>query len=174
MTLEVKNKVKINSAVFIWILFCNLMIQLLLTSLEAISFCNWAFFLINILFFLITDVDFKERFIRVLVGSLVGIFAAGMLVYVSVTLVGMGVPDILCTMIPLTVCLAVIIILHPFFPRIFNNCAFAYFLVSLIDAPMAFVNMSSYMLSAVAGHFIVNIGTIIVIIKVTKRLERKG
>lgn len=174
MNRELKNKVKINTAVFLWILLCNLIVQVFLTEIESIGFCNWAFFLINILFFLMTDVDYKERFVRVLAGSLFGLLAAGMLIYTAGLLGSAGMSSLISLMIPLAVCLAVIIILHPVYPRVFNNCAFAYFLVSLIDAEAAFTEMTSYMCSAAAGHFIVNIGTVLVIMMMTRRIEKKG
>lgn len=169
-----KNGVKINFIVFIWIILCNFAVQLLAPSLESIHFYGWSFFLINILFFLIEGDDYRGRFWGVLIGSLVGLFAAGMLSLTAGKLLEAGMSQVVSVMIPLTVCLFIIIVLHPVVPSVFNNCSFAFFCVSLIDASTSFTNMTAYMLSAVAGHFIVNIGTILVICLGKKLVARKG
>ena len=171
MDKELKEKLKVNTVVFLWILLCNLLVQLLLPSLSNLGFYNWAFFLINILFFLVTEGEYRERFISVILGSAIGIFAAGMMDFIMTKLILWGTPDLWSIMIPLAFCLAVIIILHPVLPRIFNNCGFAYFLVSLIDAEAAFDNMPEYMASALAGHLIVNTGTVAIIIMMLKKKD---
>lgn len=173
MDIETKKKVKINAVVFLWILFCNSVVQIFFMQLSGIGFSTWAFFLINVLFFLMNDVDYKERFIRALIGSIVGLLAAGFMTFATEKLSVAGVTGVISIMMPLTVCLAVIIILHPIFPRLFNNCGFAYFVVALINSETAFVNMIPYMVSTVAGHLIVNTGTVAIIIIMSRCINKE-
>lgn len=168
-----KDHIIVSSIIFIWIVLVNFVVQLIHDGLNAVGFCNWAFFLITVLFFLVGEEDVKKKFRDVFCGSCVGIVLAGLLVVSEGVLMNIGLNRIAAIMIPLSVCLALIIIFHPLVPVLFNNCAFAYFLVSLIHAEQAFTGIPSYIGSAAAGHIIVNTGTLLIIHQAGKLLAKK-
>jgi len=180
-----KPQILLQVAVCIWIIICNLIVNLLDLPARGIHYTNWAFFMINILYFLVGEADMKKRYIQVLAGSLVGILLAGLTTLVLALLwseQGMGgrmsfVPSL---MIPLSVSLAILIILHPIFPTLFNNCGFVYYIVALTimenepwgGNPLS--NIPAYGLSAIAGHIIVNGGSLLIIATLSKHFAKKA
>jgi hypothetical protein len=168
-----KNQMIIQFCVFLWIVLCNLVVQSFLQPLGKIGFANWSFFLANILFFLMEEPSYKDRFLKVLYGSLVGLISAYLLVMVFTVLAKSGVNPTVSVMIPLTVVLFMIINLHPIFPKVFNNIGFAYFTIALIDAATAYSNITGYVVSAVAGNIIANGVAVLIILGFTKYFSNK-
>jgi hypothetical protein len=167
-----KNVMIIQFFVFLWIVLCNLIIQSFLQPLEDIGYINWSFFLANILFFLIEEPNYKDRFLKVLFGSLVGLLSAYFLAIIYTILEKSGMNPIVSIMIPLTIVLFLIINLHPIYPMVFNNIGFAYFVIALINAAAAYSKISDYIISAVAGNIIVNGIAVLIIIGLTKYLAK--
>lgn len=66
---KTKNKVIISSVILIWILICNIIIHINSIWLSELGFTNWAFFLINILFFLLEEKNIKKKSIFILAGE---------------------------------------------------------------------------------------------------------
>jgi hypothetical protein len=163
-----KNVMIIQFFVFLWIVLCNLLIQSFLHPLEEIGYINWSFFLANILFFIIEDPSYKDRFLKVLFGSLVGLLSAYFLAIIYTILEKTGMNPIVSIMIPLTIVLFLIINLHPIYPIVFYNIGFAYFTIALINAAAAYSKITDYILSAVAGNLIVNGIAVLIIIGLTK------
>lgn len=180
-----KPQIILQIAVCIWIIICNLCVNLLGLPERGIHFTNWAFFMINILYFLVGEPDMKKRFIEVLAGSIAGILLAGFTTLVLALLweeQGMGgslsfVPSL---MIPLSVALIILIVLHPVCPMVFNNCGFVYYLVALTimenepwgDNPLS--NIPAYAISAIAGHIIVNGGSLLIITSMKNYFTKKA
>lgn len=171
---EQKNSLIIHIVIFFWIVLVNLIVQLTHAKIMQIGYCNWAFFLITVLFFLDGETDTKRKYKKVLVGSLIGILLAGLFTAAETMLAEQGISIVVAIMIPLAICLGLIIILQPVFPVVFNNCCFAYFLVSLMDAEHAFSGIPAYAGSTLAGHLIVNSGTLVIIYGMKKYLEAKS
>ncbi|WP_066304396.1 hypothetical protein [Bacillus sp. FJAT-29814] len=163
-----KEKMIIQFTVFMWIVLCNLVVQSFLEPLHEIGFTNWSFFLANILFFLLEDPSYKDRFLKVLFGSLVGLIGAYLLAIIYTILVENGVSHLFSVMIPLTIVLFLIINLHPILPKVFNNIGFAFFTIALIDAAGAYSHITGYIVSAVAGNLIVNGVAVLIIIELMK------
>ena len=158
-----KNKVIVSSVVLIWILICNIIIHINSSWLAALGFTNWAFFLVNILFFLLEEKNIKKKFVFVLAGSAVGIIVAGLFSKCFILLNNTGASEFICFLIPLVLSLGMIIVLHPIWPEFFNGCGFAYFMVALIDPLSAWSCMPQYLFSMAAGHIVLNIVALIII-----------
>ena len=167
-----KNVLIIQLFVFLWIVLCNLLVQSFHLPLEKIGYVNWSFFLANILFFILEEPDYKERFLKVLFGSLVGLISAYILAIVYTILAENGVNQVVSIMIPLTLVLFLIINLHPILPRFFNNIGFAYFLIALINPTAAYGHIVGYVSSVVAGNIIVNGVAVLIIIGLTKYFSK--
>lgn len=69
-----------------------------------------------------------------------------------------GVPHLAAVMIPLTVCIAALILLNPYLPVFFNNVGFCYFIISLINAKAAVEKLPVYLLSLLLGSIFLNLG----------------
>ena len=160
---KTKNKVIISSVILIWILICNIIIHINSIWLSELGFTNWAFFLINILFFLLEEKNIKKKSIFILAGSAVGIVVAGLFCKFFVLFHDMGAAEFLCFLVPIGLSLGIIIVLHPIWPVFFNGCGFAYFMVALIDPLSAWSCIPEYLFSMAAGHIVLNIGALIII-----------
>jgi hypothetical protein len=163
-----KEKMVIQFTVFLWIVLCNLVVQAFLEPLHEIGFTNWSFFLANVLFFLLEDPSYKDRFLKVLFGSSIGLIGAYLLAIIYTILSENGVGHLWAVMIPLTIVLFLIINLHPIFPKVFNNIGFAFFTIALIDAAGAYSHITGYIVSAVAGNLIVNGIAVLIIMELMK------
>lgn len=169
-----KAKIIIQFCIFLWIVVANFTVQLFHPQLEGLHFATWAFFMVNIFFFTMEEPDLKQRFLQVLCGSLFGLLGAFLLAIVYTVLTEAGMPILPATMIPLSIVLALIINLHAFFPMVFNNCAFAYFTVALIDPEAAFAHFVPYAVTAVAGHVIVNGVAILIMVLMGRHFASKA
>jgi hypothetical protein len=180
-----KPQMVVQICVCIWIIAANFIVNMLDLPEHGIHFANWCFFMINIIFFLSGEPDMKKRFVHTLVGSLVGIVLAG-LTTLGLALLwteqGMGgkmsyLPSL---MIPLSICLILLIVFHPIFPAVFNNCGFVYYLTSLtVMGAMpwggnALSNVPSYLICTILGHFIVNGVSLLIIGAVQKHYVNKA
>ena len=110
----------------VWILIAN-------AFFHVIEFdYSWLVFLSNIMLFTMEG-DIKDCFISVELGGLVGMVLTvlAMLAIAALTPVLGGLPGLL---VPLAVVLFILIILHPYAPKVLNNVGFAYLTVACIDA----------------------------------------
>ncbi len=97
----------------VWILIAN-------AFFHAIEFeYSWLVFLSNIMLFTMEG-DIKDRFLSVELGGLVGMVLTvlAMLAIAALTPVLGGLPGLL---LPLAVVLFILIILHPYAPKVLNN-----------------------------------------------------
>lgn len=101
-----------------WILIAN-------AFFHAIEFeYSWLVFLSNIMLFTMEG-DIKDRFISVELGGLVGM----VLTVLAMLAIGALTPvlgGMLGLLLPLGVVLFILIILHPYAPKVLNNVGFAY------------------------------------------------
>ena len=110
----------------VWILIAN-------AFFHVIEFdYSWLVFLSNIMLFTMEG-DIKDRFISVELGGLAGMVLTvlAMLAIAALTPVLGG---LLGLLLPLAVVLFILIILHPYAPKVLNNVGFAYLTVACIDA----------------------------------------
>ena len=119
----------------VWILIAN-------AFFHAIGFeYSWLIFLSNIMLFTMEG-DIKDRFISVELGGLVGM----VLTVLAMLAIGALTPvlgGMLGLLLPLGVVLFILIILHPYAPKVLNNVGFAYLTVACIDSTAFAANLAS-------------------------------
>ena len=109
----------------LWILIANAIIHV--TGLEY----SWLIFLSNIMMFTLEG-DVKDRFVTVELGGLVGLILT-VIALLSITALTPVLGGFFGFLIPLAVVLFILIILHPYAPKVLNNVGFAYLTVACID-----------------------------------------
>ena len=108
---------------------------------------SWLVFLSNIMLFTMEG-DIKDRFISVELGGLLGL------------------------LVPLAVVLFILIILHPYAPKVLNNVGFAYLTVACIDAETFAANLPRFFFVYIVGSLVFN-GVCILLMKPAKALAAK-
>ena len=111
----------------VWILIANAIIHV--TGLEY----SWLIFLSNIMMFTLEG-DVKDRFVTVELGGLLGLILT-VIALLSITALTPVLGGFFGFLIPLAVVLFILIILHPYAPKVLNNVGFAYLTVACIDTP---------------------------------------
>ena len=132
---------------------------------------SWLVFLSNIMLFTMEG-DIKERFVSVELGGLVGMVftVAAMLAIAALTPVLGGLFGLL---LPLAVVLFILIILHPYAPKVLNNVGFAYLAVACIDAETFASNLPLFFAVYIVGSLVFN-GVCILLMKPAKALAAKS
>ena len=148
----------------VWILIANAIIHV--TGMEY----SWLIFLSNIMMFTLEG-DVKDRFWTVELGGLVGLVltVAALLAITALTPV-LG--SFFGFLIPLAVVLFILIILHPYAPKVLNNVGFAYLTVACIDAETFAANLPRFFLVYIVGSLVFN-GVCILLMKPAKALAAK-
>ena len=100
----------------VWILIANAIIHV--TGLEY----SWLIFLSNIMMFTLEG-DVKDRFVTVELGGLVGLILT-VIALLSITALTPVLGSFFGFLIPLAVVLFILIILHPYAPKVLNNVGF--------------------------------------------------
>lgn len=130
-----------------WILIAN-------AFFHAIEFeYSWLVFLSNIMLFTMEG-DIKDRFISVELGGLVGM----VLTVLAMLAIGALTP-VLGGM--LGVVLFILIILHPYAPKVLNNVGFAYLTVACIDSAAFAANLPLFFGVYIVGSLVFNGGCVL-------------
>ena len=108
---------------------------------------SWLVFLSNIMLFTMEG-DIKDRFLSPVLGGLLGL------------------------LLPLAVVLFILIILHPYAPKVLNNVGFAYLTVACIDAETFAANLPRFFFVYIVGSLVFN-GVCILLMKPAKALAAK-
>ena len=149
----------------VWILIAN-------AFFHVIEFdYSWLVFLSNIMLFTMEG-DIKDRFLSVELGGLVGMVLTvlAMLAIAALTPVLGG---LLGLLLPLAVVvLFILIILHPYAPKVLNNVGFAYLTVACIDAETFAANLPRFFFVYIVGSLVFN-GVCILLMKPAKALAAK-
>ena len=148
----------------VWILIAN-------AFFHVIEFdYSWLVFLSNIMLFTMEG-DIKDRFISVELGGLAGMVLTvlAMLAIAALTPVLGGLPGLL---VPLAVVLFILIILHPYAPKVLNNVGFAYLTVACIAAEPFAANLPRFFCVYIVGSLVFN-GVCILLMKPAKALAAK-
>lgn len=137
----------------VWILIAN-------AFFHAIEFeYSWLVFLSNIMLFTMEG-DIKDRFISVELGGLVGM----VLTVLAMLAIGALTPvlgGMLGLLLPLGVVLFILIILHPYAPKVLNNVGFAYLTVACIDSATFAANLPLFFGVYIAGSLVFNGGCVL-------------
>ena len=148
----------------VWILIANAIIHV--TGLEY----SWLIFLSNIMMFTLEG-DVKDRFVTVELGGLVGLILT-VIALLSITALTPVLGGFFGFLIPLAVVLFVLIILHPYAPKVLNNVGFAYLTVACIDAETFAANLPRFFFVYIVGSLVFN-GVCILLMKPAKALAAK-
>ena len=144
----------------VWILIAN-------AFFHVIEFdYSWLVFLSNIMLFTMEG-DIKDRFLSVELGGLVG-----MVLTVLAMLAIAALTPVLGLLLPLAVVLFILIILHPYAPKVLNNVGFAYLTVACIDAETFAANLPRFFFVYIVGSLVFN-GVCILLMKPAKALAAK-
>lgn len=149
----------------VWILIANAVVHL--TGLEY----SWLIFLSNIMLFTMEG-DIKDRFASVELGGLVGLALTAVAMYVIGALAPV-LGSFWGFMLPLAVVLFVLIILHPYAPKVLNNVGFAYLTVACIDTAAFSEHMVQFFATFIIGSLIFN-GGCVLLMKPAKALALKS
>ena len=137
----------------VWILIAN-------AFFHAIEFeYSWLIFLSNIMLFTMEG-DIKDRFISVELGGLVGM----VLTVLAMLAIGALTPvlgGMLGLLLPLGVVLFILIILHPYAPKVLNNVGFAYLTVACIDSATFAANLPLFFGVYIVGSLAFNGGCVL-------------
>ena len=148
----------------VWILIANAIIHV--TGLEY----SWLIFLSNIMMFTLEG-DVKDRFVTVELGGLVGLILT-VIALLSITALTPVLGGFFGFLIPLAVVLFILIILHPYAPKVLNNVGFAYLTVACIDAETFAANLPRFFFLYIVGSLVFN-GVCILLMKPAKALAAK-
>lgn len=162
--------------VFLWIAVWNVIYQGIhgIWADSSIQVVNWAFFVTVTLFFMQEELTYKQRFWYTLVGGAVGlIFAAGIAVVCTVMMEN-GASYLLSVSVPLVIAIAMLILLNPYLPAIFNNVGFVYLIIAFVEVDKVITSLPSYFLSLLLGSIILNLGCSFLLNLYTKALTKKA
>ena len=138
-----------------WILIANAVIHL--TGMEY----SWLIFLSNIMMFTLEG-DVKDRLVTVELGGLVGlVFTVAALLSISALTPILG--DFFGFILPLAVVLFILIILHPYAPKVLNNVGFAYLTAACIDSAAFAANLPLFFGVYIVGSLVFNGGCVLLL-----------
>ena len=150
----------------VWILIVN-------AILHVVGFeYSWLIFLSNIMLFTLEG-DIKDRFVSVELGGLVGMVftVIALLAITFLTPVLGSFFGFLHARWPSV--LFVLIILHPYAPKVLNNVGFAYLTVACIDAETFAANLPLFFATYILGSLAFN-GVCVLLMKPAKTLAVKS
>ncbi len=152
-------------ALVVWIVIVN-------AVLHAINFeYGWLIFISNIMLFTMEG-DIKERLISVELGGLVGLVFT-VLALLAITALTPVIGSMAGFLIPLTIVLFVLIVVHPYAPKVFNNVGFAYLTCACIDTTAFASHMALFFGTFIVGSIVFN-GVCILLMKPMKSLAVKS
>ena len=137
----------------VWILIVN-------SILHVVGFAySWLIFLSNIMLFTMEG-DIKDRFVSVELGGLVGMVFT-VIALLAITFLTPVLGSFFGFLIPLAVVLFVLIILHPYAPKVLNNVGFAYLTVACIDSATFAANLPLFFGVYIVGSLVFNGGCVL-------------
>ena len=139
-------------ALLCWILIANAILHII-----GFSY-GWLIFISNIMLFTLEG-DVKERFLTVEIGGLVGL--------VLTVLAMLAISALLAAV------LALLILGHPYAPKVLNNVGFAYLTCACIDTASFASNIGLFILAFVVGSLVFN-GVCVLLMKPMKALAVKS
>lgn len=162
--------------VFAWIAIWNVIYQGIhgLWADSSIQIVNWAFFITVTLFFMQEELTYKQRFWHTLIGGTVGLLLSAFIAVVCTVLMKNGLSYFISVSIPLVLVLAMLILLNPYFPAVFNNVGFVYMIAGFIETDKLIPMLPSYLFSLLLGSIILNLGCSLLLNIYTKTATKKA
>lgn len=148
-----------------WIIIANAVLHIM--EFEY----SWLIFVSNIMLFTLEG-DIKDRFLTVEIGGLVGLVLT-VLTLLAVTALTPILGSLFGFLIPLAVVLALLILGHPYAPKVLNNVGFAYLTCACIDTTAFATHIPLFIVTFVVGSLIFN-GVCLLLMKPAKALAVKS
>ncbi len=150
-------------ALLVWILIVNAVIHV--TGFEY----GWLIFMSNIMMFTLESGDMvKDRLVTVELGGLAGLILT-VFALLAITALTPILGSLLGFLIPLAVVLFILIVLHPYAPKVLNNVGFAYLTCACIDTTAFAENIGLFFATFIIGSLIFN-GVCILLMKPCQKL----
>lgn len=150
----------------LWIVVCNAVI------IGMGIHHGWTLF-IACMFFFVLQGDTKTKLKEIFIGGLVGLASSWLFLMAAVALTP-GLGHLMGAMVPLTVVIMALIVLHPVAPSVFNNVAFTYLIISTINIEEVPANTFAYMVTFVIGGSVIIGGAYLIIHLLTKAAMKKA
>ena len=149
----------------VWIVIAN-------AILHVINFqYSWLIFISNIMLFTMEEGTVNDRFITVELGGLVGLVLTA-LTLLAVTALTSVLGSLFGFLIPLAIVLFILIVLHPYAPKVLNNVGFAYLTCACIDTTAFATHIPLFFGTFIVGSLIFN-GVCILLMKPAQALAVK-
>ena len=135
-------------ALLVWILIANAILHLMNFQY------SWLIFISNIMLFTMEG-DIKNRLASVELGGLVGLI----LTVLTLLAVGALTPvlgSLFGFLVPLAVVLFILIVLHPYAPKVLNNVGFAYLTCACIDTTAFASHLVLFFATFIIGSLVFN------------------
>lgn len=161
--------------VYIWlyIILLNIIINLLEEPLAELSYRSWAFWLVNVSFFLMEHEEAKVRIVKICLGACTGCLLA----YFTVSVYAHTLAPIMGhvgLLIPIIISLALVVLAGPFFPAFFNSVTFMYYLCSTIVSSEAITNVGTNCAWIVVSTLITNCMCYLIVKTYKKHMMKKA
>lgn len=158
--LEKKFLLYFRLSLLVWILVANAILHLM--EFEY----SWLIFISNIMLFTLEG-DIKDRFISVELGGLVGLILT-VIALLSIVKLTPTLGGLLGFLVPLAVVLFILIVLHPYAPKVLNNVGFAYLTCACIDTDAFAANIPLFFATFIIGSLIFNGGCLLIMTVIKK------
>lgn len=161
---------------FAWIAVWNIIYQAVhgLWAESSIQIVNWAFFATVTLFFMQEELTYKQRFWHTLIGGAVGLLFAAFIGIVCTVMMQNGISYLTSVAVPLIISIAMLILLNPYLPAVFNNVGFIYLIIAFVEAEKVVEMLPSYLISLLLGSLILNLGCTFLLNAYTKAMTKKA
>lgn len=155
-------KFKMELCIFLFISLANIVMVSFAVPLSKIGYRTWAFFFVNISYFMLHEADMKRKFCKLAFGATFGCLLAFMTEWLSINVLHhmFGHYGII---LPITFSLACVILVGPIMPMFFNAVTFLYFAASLIVGADAIGNVGPNILFALLGVLVLDGGCYLII-----------
>lgn len=152
-------------SLLLWILIAN-------AILNVMNFqYGWLIFISNIMLFTMEG-EIKDRLISVEVGGFVGlVLTVAALLAISALTPVLG--SLFGFLVPLAVVLFILIVLHPYAPKVLNNVGFAYLTCACIDVTAFSSNIPLFFGTFIVGSLIFN-GVCVLLMEPCKKLAMRS
>lgn len=150
----------------LWIVVCNAVI------IGLGIHHGWTLF-IACMFFFVLQGDTKKKLKEIFIGGLVGLASSWLFLMAAMALTP-ALGHLMGAMVPLTIVIMALIVLHPVAPSVFNNVAFTYLIISTINIEQVPANTPIHMITFLVGGAIIIGGANLIIYLLTKAAMKKA
>lgn len=152
-------------SLLVWILIANAILTIMNFQY------GWLIFISNIMLFTMEG-DIKDRLISVEVGGFVGLVLT-VVALIAISALKPVLGNLFGFLIPLAVVLFILIVLHPYAPKVLNNVGFAYLTCACIDVTAFSSNIPLFFGTFIVGSLVFN-GVCVLLMGPCKKLAMRS